>query len=207
MRIGGAPDIGRLLRALPDMEPPPDAWRKIRASQRRGHPAAWTGIAVAASMAVLAIILVTRDEAPNGPVKAFPRETLVVEAESEPRSSGLIESPSVSVADLRRRSQHMERMLRGIPKSPEVIRVDVAGAIADLQDRIAAVDYELSRSTGNRRVQESSAIVRWPLQNEAAFRPATQTGPPAGRDLWRQRVELMDRLVRARYAEVGAEAY
>lgn len=207
MRIGGAPDIGRLLGALPDMEPPPDAWRKIRASQRRGQPAAWAGIAVAASMALLAIILVTRDEAPNKPVKAFPGETLVVEAESEPRSSGLVESPSVSVADLRRRSQHMERVLRGIPKSPEVIRVDVAGAIADLQDRIAAVDYELNRSTRTDRVQEASAIVRWPSQNESVYRSATQSVSPAGQDLWRQRVKLMDRLVRARYAEVGAEAY
>ncbi|MBT8443284.1 MAG: hypothetical protein HKN81_03200 [Gammaproteobacteria bacterium] len=201
MRLGAAPDIGQVLRSLPDMAPPPDAWRKIRARTRSNHAAAWAGIAVAACMAMVAFMLVTRDEAPVEPV-----ETFLVEAQPLPGQADEDQRRSASVEELRQRSQHMERVLRGLPRSPEVVRVDVAGAIADLQDRIAAVDYELSRSTRTRRAQQPSSIVRWPSGNESAFRPASQSAPPAGRDLWQQRVELMDRLVRARYAEVGAEA-
>ncbi|MFW2404138.1 MAG: hypothetical protein ACN4GT_05165 [Gammaproteobacteria bacterium] len=201
MRISAATDITRLLRSLPDMEPPADAWNKIRARQRSGHPVAWTGIAIAACMAMAAIVLTTRDELPVESV-----ETFLVEAQPAPEPGSVTQRRSATVTELRRQSQHMERVLRGLPQSRDVVRVDVAGAIADLQDRIAAVDYELNRSTRNRRMQEPSAIVRWPSQNESAIRPASQSAPAAGQDLWRQRVELMDHLVRARYAEVGAEA-
>ena len=44
----------------------------------------------------------------------------------------------------------MERLLRGLPPRNQVVRVDVAGAIAELQDRIAVVDYELNRAVQGR---------------------------------------------------------
>lgn len=205
MMIGEAFDIARLLRSLPDMEPPPDAWQKIRAAQPRVRPGAW--VAVAASVALLAIVLLTRDEAPVEPVGALSEATLVVEAETRSQRAGPVERSSASVGDLRRRSQHMERVLRGLPKNPDVVRVDLAGAIADLQHRIAAVDYELSQSTQARRVAKPSVIVRWPSQDSEDLRPVNRSSSPSAQDLWRQRVDLMDRLVRARYVAAGAEAY
>ena len=72
-------------------------------------------------------------------------------------------------------------MLRGLPPGPNVVRADTAIAIAELQDQLAVVDYQLNR---------------------AAARPEQDP-----RALWQQRVELMDRLLRVRYTEAGMEGF
>ena len=202
MRISAAPDISQLLRTLPDMQPPPDAWRKIRARQRRGLPAAWAGLAVAACIALFAVALVTREEAPVAPVEPM----LVENRQATPAHTGKVQRRVVSIDELRRRSQHMERVLQGLPRNPGIVQVDVAGAVGDLQDRIAVVDYELARSARRAGAQERSVIARWPADPSAAFRPASRDNTAVSFDLWQQRVDLMDRLVRARYMETGVQA-
>lgn len=85
------------------------------------------------------------------------------------------------VTQLQARSRALERMLHGLPARPRVVPVETAGMIADLQTRIAHLDHHMSAS------------------------PALVQSPPA--DLWRQRVDLMGRLVQVRYAEAGVDAY
>lgn len=192
MRVGDTDDITALLRSLPDMKPPDDAWQRIRAAQPRRYPFVWAAAALAACAALVALALGTTNP-PIGPEPGPPAETYLVS--SSPVQSARQAEP-VHVDELRRRSRHMERMLLGLPPRTHLVRADMEGAIAELQDRIAAVDYELNRGLDSRASSPSGTVRRWP-----AVRPATS------RDLWRQRVELMDRLVRVRYAEAGAEAY
>jgi hypothetical protein len=90
----------------------------------------------------------------------------------------------------------MELLLRGLPPRGHLVRADTAGAIAELQDRIAAVDFELSRGGRAAAVPAGTTSTRW-----APERGATS------QDLWQERVDLMDRLVRVRYQEAGAEAH
>jgi len=194
MRIGAATEVTELLRSLPDMQPPADAWARIRQSQRRGHPFVWSGAALAACAALVAVVMLTREDAPV--------ETYVVRSTAAP---GAHPVDPVDVSELRRRSQHMERMLRGLPPRTQLVRADVAGAITELQDRIAVVDYELNRTVQGRPARNS--VVRWPTATEAANPRQVQRSAPSPRDLWRERVDLMDRLVRVRYVEAGAEAY
>lgn len=194
-------EVTELLRSLPDMQPPEDGWTRIRESQRRVHPYAWSGAALAAGVALFALFFVTRNDLPVEPL-----EMLVVTAERVPEIPASTASAALERADvseLRRRSQQMERMLRGLPPRTQVVRADVAGAIAELQDRIAAVDYELNRVTRGRSSQP--AVTRWPAGSAAST--SRSRARPVPRELWRQRVDLMDRLVRARYVEAGAEAY
>lgn len=195
-----------LLRSLPDMRPPEDAWQKILRTQRRRMPLVWSGAALAACAALVAIVLITRDDAPAAPVETF----VVSDDSSATRTTPLQvriagTKQSLNVAELRRRSRQMERMLSGLPSRNEVIRADVAGVVSELQDRIAAVDYELNRQTQG--VPSQSATVRWPSAQPAATRAVARSMPAGPRDLWRQRVELMDQLVRVRYVEAGAEAH
>ena len=84
---------------------------------------------------------------------------------------------------LRQRSQSLEKTLRGLPPAPRVIRADTAGSIAELQDRIAWVDERLNRTA-------------------AADRPRAESMA-----LWRERVALMDRLVRVRAQTIAAESF
>jgi len=203
MRIGEANEVTELLRSLPDMRPPEDAWKRIRESQRHRHPFVWSGAALAACVALAAvamgIISLTREDVP-----VEPAETYLVRSESAPMARA---ADRFDVGELRRRSQSMERMLRGLPPRTQLVRADVAGAIAELQDRIAAVDYELNYAAQNRVSNGRSSIARWPSASEAATVRSGQRSAPTSRDLWRQRVDLMDRLVRVRYAEAGVEAY
>jgi len=189
--VGPYPDLTEQLRSLPDMEPPPGAWQRLRARLRRRRPLAWATAALAACAGVVAVVLLMR-----GAPLIEPTLTEFVSTQADP----------AEVRDLRRRSQQMERLLRGLPPRRQVVRANVAGSIAELQDRIAAVDYEL-----NRAPPPSVAVRRWPAgAAPSGFVPSQQSGPaptPPARDLWRQRVDLMDRLVRVRFEEAGAEAY
>lgn len=191
MRLAETNDVTELLRSLPDMQPPADAWAHVRAKQR---PVAWAGAAVAACAALVAVVIgitdTARHETPVAPV-----ETYLVQTDTAPTVQV---AEQIDVNELRRRSQRMERMLYGLPPRTQLVRADVAGAIAELQDRIAAVDYELNRSTRQRRAPTNftNTTTTWPSANRAT-----------SQDLWRERVDLMDRLVRVRYAEAGAEAY
>lgn len=197
MRIGETNEVTELLRSLPDMRPPDDAWKRVRESQRRGHPFVWSGAALAACAALVAVVMLMREDVPVVPV-----ETYLVRSESMPVVQA---ADRMDMDELRRRSQRMESMLRGLPPRTQIVRADVAGAITELQDRIAVVDYELNRTQEGRSA--SNSIARWPAAADAATARQTQRAAPSPRDLWRQRVDLMDRLVRVRYAEAGAEAY
>ncbi|MFQ5634692.1 MAG: hypothetical protein ACE5G3_05100 [Gammaproteobacteria bacterium] len=212
MRIGTATEITELLRSLPDMPPPAGSWHRVRKNLRRRNPFVWSGAALAACAALVAVVLLTRGAEPIQPVANY-----LVNSEPAPRPDAPVDAGAANAAersdvrDLRRRSQQMERLLRGLPPRTQLVRADVAGAIAELQDRIAAIDYELNRAALDRadgRWTESGAIARWPAADHV--NGYQSTGParalPPG-DLWRQRVDLMDSLVRVRYAEAGVEAH
>ena len=152
--------------------------------------------------------MLVRQEPPAAPV-----ETILVDARpsvQEPLSSVRRASSGANVGALRRQSRSMERLLGGLPPRAAAGRPDLAGAISDLQRRIAAVDYELNRVEQRRATRAPSALRRWPVEPRSADWPdgrQVAEVPAVSRDLWQHRVELMDRLVRARFVEAGAEAY
>ena len=91
--------------------------------------------------------------------------------------------PDSSVNSLVIRSQELESRLRRLPQRPQVERASTSLTIDSLQDRIQWVDFQLS------------------LAHEAGM-TERQT-----KELWRDRVRLMDSLVTVRYAEAQRTAY
>ena len=81
--------------------------------------------------------------------------------------------------DLVAQSRHLEDLLQRLPERPRIERVSTAATIDTIEQRIQWLDFQLSdaRDSGLNEVQ-------------------TQR-------LWRERVELMDSLVKVRYAEGG----
>jgi hypothetical protein len=75
-------------------------------------------------------------------------------------------------------SQQLERLLRKLPQRPRVERVSTAAAIDTIEQRIQWLDFQLSSAPESFSEEQS-------------------------RLLWRERVELMDSLVKVRYAEAG----
>jgi hypothetical protein len=83
------------------------------------------------------------------------------------------------VPELVAQSRHLEDLLQRLPERPRIERVSTAATIDTIEQRIQWLDFQLSDA-------RDSGL------NEA------QT-----RRLWRERVELMDSLVKVRYAEGG----
>jgi hypothetical protein len=81
--------------------------------------------------------------------------------------------------DLVAQSRHLEDLLQRLPERPRIERVSTAATIDTIEQRIQWLDFQLSdaRDSGLNQAQ-------------------TQR-------LWRERVELMDSLVKVRYAEGG----
>jgi hypothetical protein len=76
-------------------------------------------------------------------------------------------------------SQQLEGLLRKLPDRPHVERVSTAATIDTIEQRIQWLDFQLSNA------------------------PAGDLSEAQSRQLWRERVALMDSLVKVRYAEAG----
>jgi hypothetical protein len=79
-------------------------------------------------------------------------------------------------------SRELESNLRDLPAKPRVMRAGTAATIASLEDRITAIDYQLSD-------------------------PESQLSPEDEEIFWRERVRLMKLLVGMRYAQAQRTAF
>jgi anti-sigma factor RsiW len=83
------------------------------------------------------------------------------------------------VPELVARSQQLEGLLQKLPERPRIERVSTAAMIDTIEQRIQWLDFQLSDARDSGLNEEQT------------------------RRLWRERVELMDSLVKVRYAEGG----
>ncbi len=170
------------LQALPETTPPRAVWHRIREQaeaeglvrrkvlQRRST---WyMGVGVAAAALVAAIML------PG--LLQQPAETLPV----VPQTAGgaAQEMRLTTLQALMTESRELETDLRALPNAPRVQRASTMATISDLEDRIAAIDYQLN----DPNVHMSDA----------------------DRELfWRERVRLMKSLLQLRYAQAQRAAF
>jgi len=95
------------------------------------------------------------------------------------------QTPSIDVIETARvpelvaRSQQLENLLQNLPERPRIERVSTAAMIDTIEGRIQWLDFQLSDAPDSGLNEEQT------------------------RRLWRERVELMDSLVKVRYAEGG----
>ena len=79
-------------------------------------------------------------------------------------------------------SRQIERNLRALPAQPSLVRVSTAATISELQDQIAAIDYLLNHPE-----------LQLSLEQEETY--------------WRERVRLMNSLLRLRTAQAQRMAF
>jgi len=173
--------LQRGLHELPDTMPPRVVWQRIReqaeaeglitekGQQRRST---WyMGVGLAAAALVAAIML------PG--LLHGPAETLPV-VPDEVGTSAPIQLTTLQT--LMTESRDLESNLRALPSAPRVQRASTMATISDLEDRIAAIDYQLND-------------------------PSVQMSDADRELFWRERVRLMKSLLQLRYAQAQRAAF
>ena len=168
------------LAALPDTMPPRDVWQRIReqgeaegllgaAGGVRRKTVWYAGIGAVAAALVAALMLPGLVQGPD--------MTIV------PQNTGsLAESRLTTLQTLMSESRELESTLRALPEAPAVQRASTMATITDLEDRIAAIDYQLN-----------DASVDMSDEDRELF--------------WRERVRLMKSLLQLRYAQAQRAAF
>jgi hypothetical protein len=169
------------LSSLPDTMPPRAVWHRIREQAEAegiiGRPASrrpstwYLGGSLAAAVLLGVFILPGVLDAPQTDFPTIPTNA-VTNAQV-----GL-----TSLQTLMTESRQLENDLRDLPAEPRVMRAGTAATIADLEDRIAAIDYQLND-------------------------PEFQLTPEEEEIFWRERVRLMKLLVGMRYAQAQRTAF
>ena len=181
------------LQDLPKIEPHKGLWQTV-AVESLGRPAparfSWASAAGIAASFVVALVLVTRlssgPEAPAGNGLVSGESNTEQSLSSTPAATVAEVVPPVEAAssdDLRNRSRRLESLRRAMPQRPQVMRASTTRTIVDLEDRVALVDMRLNAAT---------RLGLTPQQEKA---------------LWRERVNLMNTLVRLEYSQISSPRY
>ena len=165
------------LRALPDTMPPREVWMRIREQAEaeglltqpaaRKHNKWYAGVGLAAAALMAAVML------PGVP----PPTTSIVPVLPVTNTADLS-----NLAVLQAYSRQLESDLRALPDEPRVTRAGTVATMSEIEDRIAAIDYQLNDAT----VEMSDG--------DREF-------------FWRERVRSMKLLLQLRYAQAQRAAF
>lgn len=163
------------LQSLPQLQAPVYNAAAIRNRLRRDSAYRFVGVATAAGVAAVAILLA---------VMVGGNRDLTTIATTHPSDAvdrDIATEPEVQALVIR--SQELEAFLQRLPRRPHVERASTSLTIDSLQDSIQWVDYQLL-------LADDVGITN---------RQAAQ--------LWQDRVQLMDSLLKVRYAEAQRAEY
>lgn len=163
------------MQALPLLEPPALAWDRIHeAIPQHDQQLRPRRIGLAAAAVSAVTLTVIALIASHADRHNSGATTQLVTAETPAQD----EVPHVN--ELVAQSQHLEQLLRKLPDRPRIERASTAATIDTIEQRIQWLDFQLSNA------------------------PESDLSDAQSWQLWRERVELMDSLVKVRYAEAGA---
>ncbi len=170
------------LRELRDTTPPREVWQRIEAQARAEglfqgryfETAKWLSGAGIAAAVVLAVL--------NVPVTPVIDNGAEEEFSDTPSIAQIDNSGPANLNALMVQSQQIERDLRALPGQPRMVRASTAATIAELEDRIAAIDYRLNH-------------------------PSYRLTRVEAEIYWRERVRLMNSLLNLRRAQAQRMAF
>lgn len=173
--------LRRELNVLPETMPPRVVWQRIREqAEAEGlvgqrpmrRPLTWHGgLGLAAAVAIVAVMVPLLMNTPDSGFPTEPSNAVVTN-----------QVPVDTLNALMVESRQLESDLRSMPAQPRVMQVGTAMTISGIEDRIAAIDYQLNDQS-----------IQMTAEDEEIF--------------WRERVRLMKLLVQLRYAQAQRTAF
>lgn len=186
LTIAERDELQAALRTLPETMPPRVVWERIEQQARAegllkspwlkhslSQPARWLAGSGVAAAVVLAVLTVPSPDV-GGPETVATADGSLPTVPAYQEKSDDVQLRSINA--LMVQSQVLERDLRRLPASPQVMRASTTATIDDLQSRIAAIDHQLN-----------DPELRITREQQEAF--------------WRERVRLMDSLLQLRFAQ------
>jgi hypothetical protein len=175
------------MHSLPQFDPPDLAWERIQQTiPRRNAKLPPRRVGFAAAAAALVTLTVVALIARQGDQRSTERNAHACGTEGvdgtacPPKVANPALSDLTHLDELVAQSQQLEQILQTLPQRPRIERVSTAATIDTIEQRIQWLDFQLSSAPDGDLSEEQS------------------------RRLWRERVELMDSLVKVRYAEAGS---
>jgi len=165
------------LQALPSMEPPVLAWGHIRQIIPDRRRPMQPRKVGFAAAAAAAITIVAIAFVARHGDRRSADHAATKQSAPAPAAT------TPHVAELVAQSQQLEQLLQILPERPRIERVSTAATIDTIEQRIQWLDFQLSNA------------------------PESDLDEVQARQLWRERVELMDSLVKIRYAEAGSLSF
>ena len=166
------------LRSLPDTMPPRSVWLRIREQaeaeglltqpKARTHNKWYAGVGLAAA-ALMAAVMMPGMQSQTGGITV-------------PDAAVTNTANLSNLAVLQAYSRRLESDLRALPAEPRVARAGTVATISEIEDRIAAIDYQLD-----------DPKAKWAEGDKEIF--------------WRERVRLMKLLLQLRYAQAQRAAF
>lgn len=174
------------LRDLPDTVPPREVWQRIAAQARAEGLLVNPGnskLKGLAGAAIAATVVLTVLNVPliSPPVVDSPEFYTTPVGDNAMPVSG-VTSEAATLTALMVQSRQIESDLRALPGQPSLVRVSTAATLAELEDRIAAIDYRLNH-------------------------PDMRLSPADEAQYWRERVRLMNLLLDLRRAQAQRSAF
>jgi hypothetical protein len=166
----------RNLRALPAMDPPVTAFGAVQ-ERLRERPAARVHWSLAAGLIGAAVLI---GIVSFGVIQSHQRLEVAGVDKPVPLAPMSIAVPPPSVAELVAQSRQLDDLLQELPQRPTVERIAVAATLDSIEERIQWLDVQLS------------------------FASTAELNERQAQRLWSERVDLMDSLVKVRYAEAGS---
>lgn len=168
------------LESLPDTMPPRNVWLRIREQAQaeglltqpkaRRHNKWYAGVGLAAAALMAAVMMPGMQGTTDGGGITVPDAAVTNTADLS------------NLAVLQAYSRRLESDLRALPAEPRVARAGTVATISGIEDRIAAIDYQLNDPTA-----------QWAEGDKEIF--------------WRERVRLMKLLLQLRYAQAQRAAF
>jgi len=168
------------LRSLPDTMPPRNVWLRIREQgeaeglltqpKARKHNKWYAGVGLAAAAVMAAVMMPGVQTPTDGGGVTVPDAAV----------TNTVDLSNLAV--LQAYSRRLESDLRALPAEPRVARAGTVATISEIEDRIAAIDYQLNDPTAE-----------WAEGDKEIF--------------WRERVRLMKLLLQLRYAQAQRAAF
>jgi len=181
LTIGERELLRERLAALPDTMPPRRVWQRIEEQasaegllrQRYGDRVRrLAGFGIAAAVMLAVLNLPRGVKSPDAIPVANESVFPTVPEYSPDNDRGHFDAINALMVP----SRLLDQDLRALPEQPHVMRAGTMAVIDDLQEQIGSIDYRLNHPDSTMSADEQEAY-------------------------WRERVRLMDSLIRLRYAQ------